>query len=131
MGVLSAEDLMVAGAARGLSYTVTDEGRLRIEGPPELADLAARVGERRFEIVHLLCDSREIPRRAGACADCGNVWDDLISGLCFRCGTLRGFLASSLPCGCKHIARWRYADNGFYWHCSEHEQTPDDAVWSN
>ena len=49
---------------------------------------------------------------------------------CLSCSELRRFLASDLLCGCEYVTRWRYSDNGFYWHCSEHEQAPDDAVWS-
>ena len=130
MGILDTLDLMALGEARGLSYAVTPEGRLRVEGPESQAELAAVIGERRFEVVHLLCDSGELPRMAGHCADCGEQWDDLISGLCFRCGELRKFLNNDLPCECPSGPRWRNRDGGFYWRCSVCQPAPADAVWS-
>jgi hypothetical protein len=121
-------ELIAEGMHYGLSFFIDDEGDFCIEGSEEVEGLALLILERKFEAIQIL--SSPPPTSAGHCQDCGEKRKILIARLCFRCGELRKFLANKLPCDCVAGVRWRYVDNGIYWHCSKHEPAPGNALWS-
>lgn len=121
-------ELMSEGIRLGLSFYIDSQGSLTIEGPEQCEALAKSILGRQYEAIQVI--SNPPPSRPGKCRDCGDNCEKLITGLCYSCGELRKFLASSLPCACADPRRWRYRDGGFYWHCANCELAPDDAVWN-